>query len=253
MMRTSYAVVTARRVAALLLTATSTLAAQSAPSDSSWLARVSVSARYGVLAPSGQSEIFSLMERALDPGTATLNPRLTGADVQLRVSSRWSVALGLEAGERTIGSVSRVLAATTTSPSAQETALQLTAVQSLGAEWRAARWRAAGGTDHARLMLGAGVGRAQYRFRQWGAFVDASRQVGYRDDFYSTGRGMIGYASAAVEVPVRRWVALQGTVRQQLGSAPMSDDYASFNRLDLSGSSWHVGARFWPTALLRRR
>lgn len=247
-------------VAAWLVVLAPALHAQTAPHDSSrvdasgW-SRVSISVRYGVFTPSGNSEVYSLIERALDPGAATLNPRLAGADVAVRITPRWSIRLGTESGERTMGSVSRVSPATTTSPVAQQTALQLTSVQSLGVEWRAARWTRSDGAgiDRARLLLGAGVGTARYRFHQWGAFVDAERLVAYRDDFYSTGRGLFEYISAGVDVPVTRWVALQGTVRQQFGAAPMSDDYASFDRLDLGGMSASVGVRFSPAEILGRR
>ncbi|WP_411280877.1 hypothetical protein [Gemmatimonas sp.] len=229
--------------------------AQDAPKDASAWSRVSISVRYGVFTPSGNSEVYSLIDRALDPGSATLNPRLAGADVAVRMTPRWSIRLGTESGERTMGSVSRVLPATTTSPVVQQTALQLTAVQSLGVEWRAARWARAHGAsqDRARLILGAGLGTTRYRFHQWGAFVDAERLVAYRDDFYSAGRGQFTYVSAGVDVPVARWVALQGTVRRQFGAAPMSDDYATFDHLDLGGTSVSVGVRFSPAELLGRR
>lgn len=230
------------------------LQSQSAPRDSSSWSRVSVVVRYGVLTPSGNSEVYSLIDRALDPGSATLNPRLTGFDLSVSLSPRWSVRLGTESGERTMGSVSRVSPATTSSAVTQQTALQLTSVQSVGAEWRAARWTRSGGTklDIARLMLGAGVGTARYRLHQWGAFVDAERLVAYRDDFYSSGRGTFQYVSVGLDVPIQRWVALQGTVRRQFGSAPMSDDYASFDRIDLGGTNVSVGVRFSPAALIGR-
>lgn len=242
-------------VAACLVALAPALPAQNASRDSSAWSRVSISVRYGVFTPSGNSEVYSLIDRALDRGAATLNPRLAGADVAVRMTPRWSVRLGTESGERTVGSVSRVSPATTAIPVAQQTALQLTSVQSLGVEWRAARWtRAHGaGVDRARLILGAGVGTARYRFHQWGNFVDAERLVAYRDDFFSTGRGLFEYVSAGVDVPVTHGVALQGTVRQQFGAAPMSDDYATFDRLDLGGTSVSVGLRFSPAELFGRR
>lgn len=252
---TLFASCIASGIAACLSAMSPSLHAQTAPQDSSAWSRVSVAVRYGVLTPSGNSEVYSLIDRALDPGAATLNPRLTGVDLSVRITPRWSIRLGTESGERTMGSVSRVSPATTTSAVAQQTALQLSSAQSLGAEWRAARWTRSGGAglDRARLILGAGVGTARYRFHQWGAFVDAERLVAYRDDFYSTGRGTFEYLSAGLDVPIRRWVALQGTVRQQFGTAPMSDDYATFDRIDLGGTNVSVGVRVSPAGLLGRR
>lgn len=244
-------------LAAAVIAMPSSLTAQSVDSLPSLASRVSVSVRYGSFSPSGTSEVYTLMDRALDAGGAALNPRMTGVDVHARLSERWSAMLGLEAGERTIGSVSRMPPSTSSfyaGEVAQQSTLQLTGVQLLGAEWRALRWRPAGRTtDVARITVGGGVGSASYRFRQWGEFLDASRLVRSRNDFYSSGRGTIGFASATLEVPLRDWIALQGTLRRQFGSAPMSDDYASFNRIDLGGTSIHAGARLFPSSVLRRR
>ncbi len=244
-------------VAAAAIAVPALLPAQGMQSSQSWTSRVSASVRYGVFTPSGTSDVYTLMDRALDNGGASLNPRMTGIDVHARLSERLGVMLGVEAGARTIGSVSRMPPSTSSfyaGEVAQQSTLQLTGVQLLGAEWRALRWRPAGkAADVARITVGGGVGSASYRFRQWGEFLDASRLVRYRNDFYSTGRGTIGFAGATLEVPVRSWIALQGTIRRQFGSAPMSDDYASFNRIDLGGTSIHAGARLTPSSLLRRR
>jgi hypothetical protein len=217
------------------------LRAQSVESPG-WLDRVRLAARYGSFQPAGRSELFSLIDRALTPGSRALRPRLLGGELHVRVSGPWSIVAGAEAGSSTVASISRVQPAPSTGDVRQQTTLDLTAVETLGAEWRAFRWRGAnpGATDRLRVVLGAGAGVAGYRLRQWGEFVDADRRVAYADDFGSTGRGTFGYASAGLEVPLRSWLALQGDVRRQVGSAPMSADYASFDRLDLGGT--RVGA-----------
>ncbi|MDF1503286.1 hypothetical protein PYV61_10050, partial [Roseisolibacter sp. H3M3-2] len=157
---------------------------------------------------------------------------------------RWGVVLGAEAGGGSAASTSRATP-DGGAPVAQRTALDLTGVQWAGVEWTALRWRPAAG-ERLRVTLGAGAGAAAYRLRQWGAFVDAERRVAYEDDFRSRGRGAVAYAQAAVAVPVRRWLAVQGDVRRQAGSAPMTDDFAGFDRLDLGGTRLGVGVTVRP-------
>jgi hypothetical protein len=144
--------------------------------------------------------------------------------------------------------VSRVQPASRSDDVPQRTTFELTSVGYAGAEWRALRWQGAGpdATDRLRLVLGAGGGVARYRLRQWGEFVDVERATAFQDDLTSTGRGAFGYASAGVELPLRRWVALQAELRRQAGSAPMSADYAEFDRLDLGGTRFGVGILLQP-------
>jgi hypothetical protein len=209
---------------------------------------------YGTFRPTGRSELYALLDAALAPGARALRPRVTGGALHVRVTPRWAVLLGAEAGGRQTASVSRVRPAGVTADVRQWTAFDLTAVQYAGAEWQALRWRGAraGAPDRARLTLGAGLGRASYRVRQGGDFVDVDRRLGFGDEFRSDGAGAIRFASAALEVPVRRWLGVQGTARRQAGSAPMRADYASFDRLDLGGTRLDVGLHLRPAAARTR-
>lgn len=225
--------------------------ARDTASSSSWLGRISLTARLGQLRPSGRSELFALMDRALLPTDGALRPRLAGGELHVALTPRFGVLLGAESGRGTVASVSRARATGVDADVRQRTTLDVASLQYVGAEWQAFRWRrdGAGATDRLRVLLGAGGGVARYRLRQWGDFVDAQRSVAYGDDFGSSGRGGFGYGSATLEVPVRRWVAVQGDVRRQVGSAPMSADFASFDRLDLGGTRLAVGLRLRPAAL----
>ncbi len=222
---------------------------------SSWLGRVSVTARLGQLRPSGRSELFALMDRALLPTDGALRPRLAGGELHVALTPRFGVLLGAESGRGTVASVSRARATGVDADVRQPTTLDVASLQDVGAEWQALRWRrdGVGATDRLRVLLGAGGGVARYRLRQWGDFVDAQRSVTYGDDFGSAGRGGFGYGSATLEVPVRRWVAVQGDVRRQVGSAPMSADFASFDRLDLGGTRVAAGLRLRPAAMFGGR
>ena len=228
-------------------------ATSTSSSTSSRLGRVSVTARFGQLRPSGRSELFALMDRALLPTDGALRPRLAGGELHVALTPRFGVLLGAESGRSTVASVSRARATGVDADARQLTTLDVASLRYVGAEWQAFRWKSAGSTDRLRVLLGAGGGVARYRLHQWGDFVDAQRSVTYGDDFRSAGRGGFGYGSATLEVPVGRWIAVQGDVRRQVGSAPMSADFASFDRLDLGGTRLGVGLRLRPGALFGAR
>ena len=238
--------------------------AQQVPSDSAartesprptWAERLSVSIRYSAFRPSARSEMFVLLDRELAPGSGALRPDLVGGALHLRMTDRWSLQLGVDAGGSTVASTSRVQPASGGGDVRQQSTLDFTAVPSLGVEWRAFRWRGHddAASDRLRLVFGAGGGVASYRLRQWGDFVDAERRVAFSDEFRSSGRGAFGFASAGVEAPLHRWVAVQGELRHQVGSAAMSDDFAEFDRLDLGGTRFTAGLRIHPAGVGRRR
>jgi len=236
---------------------TTALGAQSIPASAgehdgvrhtSWLSRLSISARAGVLAPRGQSELFALLDDALSPGGDALRPRLVGGDVQYRLTPRWSVMIGGERGSRTIGSSSLMAPAGTTTGVAQRTSLELSGAQYLGAELEAIGLGgvASSGQHRVQLLLSGGVGAAQYRLRQWGEFVDVPRAYAYAEDFRSAGSGAFSFLGAGLRIPLSARLALQANARRQFGSAPMSADYSTFDRLDLGGTQVSVGFRLRP-------
>jgi hypothetical protein len=208
-----------------------------------WPERIDVSASVGDFHPAGKSELFALLDSALVPGSRALRPRLVSAELHLRMTDRLGLLLGATTGGITVGSVSQVQPEPASGDVRQHTALDITSLQYLGAEWRLVRWRGSGrpSADRLRLMLGAGAGVARYRLHQWGSFVDVPRRLEYQDDFRSSGRGAIGYVSAGIEVPVDPAIALHGEVRRQTGSAPMSADYSTFDRIDLGGTTLSLG------------
>jgi hypothetical protein len=230
------------------------LQAQQTPREG-WLDRVSVAAQYGVLRPAGGSELYTLIDRALAPGARALRPKLAGGELRVRVLGPVGLVLGAEAGGSTVASTSRVEPFLTSAEVRQQTTLDLTSVQYVGANWQALRWRGRtpDAADRGRLVLGAGGGIARYRLRQWGTFVDAERALPFASDFRSAGRGRFGYASAGVEVPVQRRVTLQAELRRQAGSAPMTEDYARFDRLDIGGTRLSAGVVLHPTRMLGSR
>jgi hypothetical protein len=237
--------------AMLLLVGTTGLAAQEQATP--WHARLGVAVHTGRLALAGGGEAFGVIDDALEPGSEGLHPTLTGGALRVALSPRWTAVVGTESGERTSASTSRVQPTGVTTPIEQTSRFTIRRSWYVGAEWRA--WQvsadAAGGDGRLRLVLGAGVGTSAYRLRQWGDFVDADRLVQFSDDLRAAGRGTIGYGTAAADVGVVRGLALRGELRYQVGSAPMDEDFASFDRLDLGGTRFALGILVTPSRLLR--
>lgn len=230
-----------------VLAVSAPLAAQSRPID-----RVDLAARYGRLTPAGGSQLYTLLDRALDAGGASLRPRLVGGELRARVVRHWSVVAGAETGRSTLASTSRVRPLAATGDVRQQTALDVPSLAYGGIDWQAVRWHV-GGAERVRVVVGAGGGVARYRLHQWGDFVDADRRVAFADDFRSTGHGAIAYGHVAVQAPLRAWVALEADARRQWGSAPMTGDFAEFDRLDLGGTRLGAGVVLHPGGLSRRR
>lgn len=210
--------------------------------------RLSFTLRQSVLASSGGGEAFSLFQRDLTPGPDAMHIGIGGGEVRWRMARDLHVVGGAESGARTVGSESRYAPSTT--PARQSTSLDLSSLQYAGVSWTPLHWRAKG-TERARLGLAAGGGHGSYRLHQWGQFADANRQLTFTDDFVSSGHGTFGYGALQLEVPVWRGVALSGDVRRQFGSAPMSADFAQFDRIDLGGTRAGVGLTITPAQFRR--
>lgn len=213
--------------------------------------RLSIVVRQSRLALSGGGEALSLFDQALTPGVDALALGIGGGEVRWRAWRSVQLVAGAEAGGRTVSTSSRIQLTGTDSPVRQQTTFSLQSVQYAGLEWTAWRWQR-GTVERLRVGLTGGAGRATYRLHQWGQFVDATRMLSYADDYRSGGRGTFGFGGAQVEVPLHRGVALQGDLRRQFGSAPMSQDFATFDRIDLGGTRAGLGLVLTPSQWGRR-
>ncbi|MBY0491723.1 MAG: hypothetical protein K2R93_17930 [Gemmatimonadaceae bacterium] len=231
---------------AVLLEASSARA-QTAPAG--W-DRLSVTVRQSVFVPAGGGEAWSLFSREFTPGPSSLYVGVAGGELRWRVRGNLALIGGAESGGRTISTEARNAPAGTANPIRQYTTLGLRSMQYAGVTWMplALPWR---GAAPVRLGVTAGGGRASYRLHQWGEFVDRARQLTFADDLVSGGRGTFGYLALQAELPLWRGVALAGDVRRQFGSAPMSVDFAGFDRLDLGGTRAGIGLTITPARLRR--
>jgi hypothetical protein len=85
--------------------------------------------------------------------------------------------------------------------------------------------------------VGAGGGVMWYRFRQAGDFIDFTTTNVFTDSFDSTGWAPTVQAFAGTDVSLTPRFALTGEIRYQWAKAALGQDYAGFDRIDLSGLS----------------
>ena len=211
-----------------------------------WHDKVSVSAHLDILAPRRKSELYWLLDDALAPGAGAVRPRLVGLDVHYRMSERWSAIVGGQSGgSGTISSTSVVPPSGASGGVAQRTSLALSSMSYAGAELRAYRWPGTSPQvqDRLQVQVNGGMGVARYALRQWGSFVDVPLTEAYSADYRSHGAGAFTFLGTSVTVPVRQSIAVLLQVRRLFGSAPMSDDYSTFDRLDLGGTQFGLGVR----------
>lgn len=236
-----------RRVSALLsLLAAPCLSAQQVLDSTAvpWQSRFAVGISAGALSPTAHSQLYTLLDRALTPGRHMLQPRLMSGTVLYATSPNVSLVWRSDVGTHTARSVSIAQPTTPTTDLSQNTTLRIRLQSTLGAQFTAWRWEAPASSlrsDRLRLTFGAGLGVVAYQLDQRGTFVDAPDRIAYGASYRSSGVGPLTYASSSLEIPVRRQLSITAVVRHQWGSARMSQDYATFDRLDLGGTTVSIG------------
>ena len=95
--------------------------------------------------------------------------------------------------------------------------------------------------SRAAVYVGAGGGIEWYRFRQGGDFIDFSTSDVFPDTFTSDGESgvALGFAGFDYNITPRWAVTTEG--RYSWSKASLSNDFAGFQKLDLSGISTSIG------------
>jgi hypothetical protein len=172
---------------------------------------VSVSVHYGTFRPTAGASCTHCWTPRLPPGAQALRPRVTGGALHVRVTPRWAVLLGAEAGGRQTASVSRVRPAGVTADVRQWTAFDSPPCSTPARSGRrcagAARARGAPDRARSRSARGSGARATGCAGRRLRRRRPAPR---FGDEFRSDGTGAIRFARRRVEVPVRRWLGRAG-------------------------------------------
>lgn len=90
----------------------------------------------------------------------------------------------------------------------------------------------------------AGVGSVWYKFKQSGDFVDYKTLDVFHTTLESTSWAPAGYGAAGVDYSLSARVGVVSEARYDYARARMGDDFAGFDRIDLSGISATIGLSF---------
>lgn len=220
--------------------------------------RVGVSVNGGLQFPAGASEVQDLLQRALVGGSRATRPAIAGTALHIRVTPRWSLTGAGEFGRRQTATVSRV-APTGVESVQQNTDYRVVYSALAGVEWEALNFRHRDRAEPTRvreylqLRFTAGAGTTEYSLHQWGNFVDETRLAAFSAELWSRGRGQFAYLGAALDIPIFRGVIVRVDVRESRGEAPMSADFAEFQRIDIGGTRVGGGLIVYPGSWWARR
>lgn len=203
----------------------------------------SVRAGYGVA--SAESDIFSFVSRELTLDKSDFNGLNFGSDLDFRLSSRFTLGLGIWYQGRSTPSESRDFVGTDDLPIEQKTKFQRMPI-TLGLKYYVTpRGRSIGSfawvPAKVAPYIGAGGGAMWYSFRQDGEFVDESTLEIFRDTFKSSGWTPEAHAMAGVDVSLTPRLVLTGEGRYTYARANMDNDFADFDKIDLSGFAVTAG------------
>jgi hypothetical protein len=205
----------------------------------------SVIVRAGFDHANAGSDIFSFTTEQLTLSRGDFSGATFGADLSFRLAPRVDLMVGTSYAGRSRLSEFRHFVDQDNLPIQQTTTFQrvpVTAGLKLYILPRGQRighlaWVPARLTPY----VGGGGGALWYRFRQKGDFVDADTREIFTDTFSSSGWTPEAHALAGLELSLSPRVALVTEGRYTWASARMSDDFANFDRIDLSGFSATVG------------
>lgn len=92
--------------------------------------------------------------------------------------------------------------------------------------------------------LGGGAGTMWYKFRQAGDFIDFQTTNVFYDEFSSSAWAPLVNAYAGGDITINPGMALNLEARYSWAQGSLSNDFAGFNRIDLSGVSVTAGLTF---------
>lgn len=198
---------------------------------------------YGLLF--ANSQIFDQTIDELTVKRRDFDAPFVGAELAIRASERWDVAVGIGFSQSDVRSEFRDWVDTNDLPIEQTTELRLIPVTVSGKYYFNDRGRRVGRFAWIPRTfapyVGAGVGVVSYRFEQIGDFVDFDTFDIFFDRFDSRGNAALLRGLAGMAVSLGAHVELSGEMRYSYASAEMSSDFDGYDPLDLSGFQGVVG------------
>jgi hypothetical protein len=232
--------------AALLLSGS--VAGAQASSGDGFLFRepvASLTLRGGFDRASAGSDLFSFVTDQLTLSRGDFSALSLGADLSFHVTPRVDLALGASYAGTTTASEFRDFVDQDDLPIEQQTTLRRVPITATVKAYLAPRGRSIGrfAWVPARYApyVGVGGGAMWSRFRQEGDFVDFQTNGVFRDLLTSSQWTPTAHGVAGIDYSLSPRFALTGEGRYSWAKADLSDDFADFDPIDLSGVSATVG------------
>jgi opacity protein-like surface antigen len=204
--------------------------------------------RGGWLFARAGSDIFDFVTDQLTLEKGDFNAPVFGVDLDVALTSRLDLVLGLESSFASTSSEYRDYVDNNRLPIVQETSLRemdLSAgvrVYLTERGRRISRFAWIPGTFAP--YAGAGVGMMKYDFKQTGDFVDFEDLSVFSSTFQSEGWTVSGHAYGGLDVRVYRRVYVTAEGRYVWASSEMERDFVGFAPIDLAGFRLSGGVRF---------
>jgi hypothetical protein len=191
------------------------------------------------------SDIFSFTSRQLTVNKGDFSGFTIGSDLDFRVSSRFTLGLGMWYAGSSTPSEYRDFVGTDDLPIAQTTKFRRLPVTANLKFYLTPRGRSIGhyAWIPAKVVpyVGVGGGAMWYSFEQSGEFIDQPSLDVFTDTFKSSGWTPEGHAAAGVDVSLTPRLVLTGEGRYTYAKAKMQQDFVGFDKIDLSGFAITAG------------
>ena len=235
---------------ACALTAPAGVAAQSGAGDGFLFGapRGSITLRGGFTQPTASSEVWAFSHENLTLGRGDFAGSSVSAEVSYTLTDRYALQVSAGVSGRTVGSTFRDWVDNNDQEIVQSSVLRRTPVM-LGLRYYLrppgrSLGRLAWVPTRVAPYVTAGVGSVWYKFKQSGDFVDYKTLDVFPTTLESSSWAPAGYGAAGVDYALSARVGVASEARYDYARARMGDDFAGFDRIDLSGISATIGLTF---------
>lgn len=210
--------------------------------------RGSISLRGGFTQPTASSDVWAFSKENLTLGRSDFAGTSLSAEVSYTLTNRVALEVSAGVSGRTVGSTFRDWVDNNDMEIEQSSVLRRAPVMVGLRYYLVPPGRTLGRLAWVPTRLApyvtAGVGSVWYKFKQTGDFVDYQTLDVFHTTLESSSWAPSGYGAAGVDYALTAWMGLVSEARYDYARARMGDDFAGFDRIDLSGFSATLGLAF---------
>ncbi len=204
-----------------------------------------VTLRAGMTFPRASGQIYQDLTRQFTLSKGDFRTTALEMDVGVPINDRFDATFGIGYGRTTRPSEDRVYVDDNNLPIRQTTRLTRVPLMAGVKAYLVPNGREIGSLawvpPHVAPYVAAGAGFAWYRLTQQGDFVDYGDLTIQTDRLSSSGFAPLGQLAAGVDLSLSPRFVLTAEARYTLSSASMNQDYAGYDRIDLSGLQTTAG------------